>query len=181
MILSWQDKDIYAVSFLLTYSENSIYRHISLFPEFSVGYNTEEGCAHAPLFSEERWNFAFWEQNNISIINSQNSISANMFLDWCQSQKIKNIGEPESEKNMYDKNGVYVGRGPGGYIELVDLVSQIARNLQITGFLKKLFGNIPIIVHDLEYSWYSIDATKKANPYGEADTFLNIVLNNFEI
>ena len=53
----------------------------------------------------------------------------------------------------------------------MNLMSDIAYDLQNNGVIKNKFGNIPIIIHDLEYSWYTINATKKANPTGEADAF----------
>ena len=41
-----------------------------------------------------------------------------------------------------------------------------------SGFIKEKFGKpIPIIIHDLEYPWYMIEATKNANPHNEADVF----------
>ena len=30
---------------------------------------------------------------------------------------------------------------------------------------------VPILIHDLEYSWYTVEATRRANPNGEADSF----------
>ena len=49
----------------------------------------------------------------------------------------------------------------------------VANKLQSSGFIEGKFGRpIPIIIHDLEYPWYIIEATRKANPGGEADTFL---------
>ena len=181
IISSWQEKGIYALSFLLVYNETSFYDNIQFLPEFSIGYNTEEVCAGAPLFSEDRWNYAFWKQNNIPIISPQNPTAVELLLDWYHVQGIKNIGVPEREEDMYDKRGIYAGKGPGGYIELMNLISQIARRIQNNNFVKERFGNIPIIVHDLEYSWYSIRATQNANPNGEANTFLVAVSNNFEI
>jgi hypothetical protein len=32
---------------------------------------------------------------------------------------------------------------------------------------------LPIIIHGLECAWYDIEATQKANPNGEADTYIN--------
>lgn len=178
---SWHEEGIYALSFLLSSNEFSIYNNVSFFPEFSIGYNTEEKCEFAPLLSEERWNFAYWEQNNIPIISPKKKIAANFLLDWYSEQGIKNIGVPESEDDMFDESGIYVGKGPGGYIELMDMISIIAMKLQNSNFIKERFGNIPIIIHDLEYSWYSIRATQNANPNGEASAFLRAVSNNFEI
>lgn len=56
--------------------------------------------------------------------------------------------------------------------ELLTLVSNIAKDLQNEGFIEGHFEKrIPIIVHGLEYAWYDIEATKNANPNGEAETF----------
>mgnify|MGYP004433451087 FL=1 len=56
----------------------------------------------------------------------------------------------------------YIGKGPNGIFELVDLLSRIALNLRSTDIFKEAYGNIPIIIHDLDYSWYTVNATKKA-------------------
>ena len=66
----------------------------------------------------------------------------------------------------------YIGKGPVGYYELLSEITAVANKLQTSGFVKNKFGRpIPIIIHDLEYSWYSIEATLKANSNGEANTF----------
>ena len=67
----------------------------------------------------------------------------------------------------------YIGKGPVGYYELLSEVSALAGRLQKSGFIKEKFGRaISIIVHDLEYPWYVMEATATANPNGEADSFL---------
>ena len=49
----------------------------------------------------------------------------------------------------------------------------MTKNQQEISFIKNKFGKpIPIIIHDLEYPWYIIEANKKANSHGEADMFL---------
>ena len=66
----------------------------------------------------------------------------------------------------------YIGKGPAGLYELLQEIAAAARTLQNSGFIQRKFGRpIPIIIHDLEYSWYMIDATKAANANGEATEF----------
>ena len=66
----------------------------------------------------------------------------------------------------------YIGKGPVGYYELLSEIAEVARKLQLSGFIKAQFGRpVPIILHELEYPWYCMEATAKANPNGEADTF----------
>lgn len=172
VISKWDDKNIYAISFLLVYDCSANYKGVNNFPELSIGYNTEEHCGSVDLLSEERWNYAFWSQNNTIILDSENTEMSDCLLEWYKEKKISNVGI-ELEEDMYDDDMNYVGNGPGGYIELLNLISDIARKIQSNGYIKKRFGTIPIIVHDLEYSWYVYDATKNANPNDEAKTFLD--------
>lgn len=66
----------------------------------------------------------------------------------------------------------YIGRGPNGYYELLSEVAKVAKRLQESGYVREMFGRpTPIIIHELEYSWYIIEANKEANPNGEADSF----------
>ena len=151
------------------------------YPEFSVGYNTEEECNFAPAYSEERWNFAFWCQNNKVLLSPTDKYSFNLLLEWCKEQKITNFGEPEEEDNIYDSNNEYIGKGPGGCFELMQLIASIARKLQSNNFIKERLGNIPIIIHDLEYTWFLIEeGTVYANPNGEADIFLEAYNRGYE-
>ena len=47
------------------------------------------------------------------------------------------------------------------------------KKLQSEGYTEAHFGKkLPIIIHGLEYAWYDIEATQKANLNGEADTFI---------
>ena len=170
-IAKWKQRDIYAISLLMTYHELSIYDGIKNFPEISIGYNTEKYCGSASLLSEERWNYAYWEQNNEVILDNQDTVGADLLLKWWSEQGISCL-DYESEDEMYDENMNYIGKGPNGFFELVNLISDIVLDLQNSGVVREKFGSIPVIIHDLEYSWYTINATKKANPNGEADCFL---------
>lgn len=60
-----------------------------------------------------------------------------------------------------------------GEIELVTAAANIARRLQTAGFIREHSGeNVPILIHDLEYSWFDLEATRFANPEGQAEAFL---------
>lgn len=175
-VSEWKDTDIYAISFLLTFNQSSNYKGIENFPEFSVGYNTENDCGYADMLSEERWNFACWCQNNAVIIDADHTEIADELIEWYNEQGIVDIGL-ESEDEMYNENGDYIGKGPNGYWELLSLISNIAKRIQINGDVKSRLGNIPIIVHNLEYSWYVSIVTENANPNGEAKVFLDYLRN----
>ena len=56
---------------------------------------------------------------------------------------------------------------------MLQIVAEVANKLQSKRYVEQHFGKeIPIIIHGLEYAWYDIEATQKANPHGEADTFI---------
>lgn len=165
---SWNEKDIYAISFFVYSNEAYLYGEFSNVSEFLISYNTESDCETADVKSEERWNYAFWRQNVITITDNE---GLQVLFQWYKENGIDNIGHEDD--NCYDENYQYIGKGPVGYYELLTVVSEVANKLQNENYIVNKFGkSLPIIVHDLEYSWYVVGATKNANPNGEADQFL---------
>ena len=55
------------------------------------------------------------------------------------------------------------------------------QHLLLIKLLNKKFGKIPIIIHDLEYSWYSEEATILANSNNEAKEFIEYFREKFEV
>lgn len=81
---------------------------------------------------------------------------------------------------MYDDEYNYIGKGPNGYYELLQIVSNVAKRLLDNNVISNTFKReIPIIIHDLEYSWFSEEATKNGNPNGIADIFLEALSKGF--
>ncbi|MCL2299757.1 MAG: hypothetical protein FWC27_06375, partial [Firmicutes bacterium] len=147
---------------------------------FAVSYNTEDDCGQAPAYSEERWNYAFWRQDETEIIAADdNDEGMKTLFQWYKENGVENIGF-EDYDNEYDKDMNYIGKGPVGYYELLTAVSKVARRMQTEGFIAGKFGSIPIIVHELEYYGLIEEATAHANPNGEADLFLEAVKRGFE-
>ncbi len=169
---TWNEPDIYAISFFLDSNEAYEYKGYSNVTEFHVSYNTESDCPSTGKLSEERWNYAFWRQNETPIIEADDkSEGMKLLFEWYKENGIQNIGY-ENGCADYDTKMRYIGKGPVGYYELLLEITAVAAKLQKSGYIKDKFGSpIPIIIHDLEYPWYSIEATRKANPNGEADTF----------
>lgn len=172
IISNWHEEGIYAISFFVSFNEANEYKGYSNVPTFYVSYNTEKDCGGADALSEERWNYAFWRQNEIPIIDAEDDNEGmKVLFDWYEEKGIQNIGY-EDEDSCYDNEMRYIGKGPVGCYELLSEITAVAKKLQESGFVQQKFGaRIPVIVHDLEYSWYMIEATKKANPNGEADLF----------
>ena len=172
VIDNWNEDGIYAISFFVYSNEAYEYSGFSNVSSFAVSYNTEEDCEGAGQYDERRWNYAFWRQNETPIIdpNEPNELTDLLFA-WYKEKGITNLGEEDD--NCYDENCRYIGKGPAGHYELVTMVTEVAKRLQQEGFVQEKFGKrIPIIIHGLEYAWYEIEATLKANGSGEADMFM---------
>ena len=170
IISAWNEDDIYAISFFVYANESYEYGGVSNVTTFSVGYNTESDCNGAGELSEERWNYAFWRQDDTPVIEAEDENEGMKILfDWYRENGINNIGY-EDYQSCYDSEMRYVGKGPVGYYELLSEVTVVAEKLQKCGFINNTFANsVPIIIHDLEYPWYIIKATKTANPGGESE------------
>lgn len=173
ILSAWTEEGIYAISFFVYANEAFEYKGYSNVTEFCVSYNTENDCKDAEELSEERWNYAFWRQNEIPIIQADDQDEGMQILfAWYQEKNIQNIGY-EDYNACYDEQMRYIGKGPAGYYELLSEVTAVAKELQESGFIEEQFGApIPILIHDLEYPWYVIEACEKANPKGQADQFL---------
>ena len=172
IISAWNKDDIYVISFFVDANEAYEYNGYSNVTVFSVSYNTENDCSATGELSEERWNYAFWHHDETPVIEADNENEGiKILFDWYEENGINNIGY-EDYNDCYDNNMRYTGKGPVGYYELLSEITAIAKNLQESGFIKNEFGrSIPIIIHDLEYPWYIIEANKRVNSNGEADMF----------
>ena len=169
---SWSEPDIYAISFFVYSNESYEYKDFSNVSSFSISYNAESDCHGADLYDEERWNYAFWRQDARPIIDpvAPNELT-DLLFEWYKENGIENIGE--EDEDCYDENSYYIGKGPVGHYELLQIVTDVAKKLQAEGYIEEHFKKkMPIIIHGLEYAWYEIEATKKANPNGEADVFI---------
>ncbi len=169
---SWSESDIYAISFFVYSNEAYEYKNYSNISTFAISYNTEEDCNGADAYDEERWNYAYWRQDETPIIDPyEEPEMTELLFDWYKENGITDIGEEDD--NCYDSNGYYIGKGPVGHYELIQIVAETANKLQTEGYIEQKFGKkIPIIIHGLEYAWYDIEATQKANPNGEANIFI---------
>lgn len=168
----WSEDDIYAISFFVNSNESYEYKDFSNVSYFAISYNTESDCDGAKQYAEERWNYAFWRQDEIPVIDPFESDElTDQLFKWYEENGITNIGH--EDENCYDSGFNYIGKGPVGHYELLTIVSEVAKRLQEEGYIENHFGKkLPIIVHGLEYAWFDIEATQKANPNGEADVFL---------
>ena len=105
-----------------------------------VSYQTESDCYDADELSEERWNYAFWQQNETPVIEAADENEGMKILfDWYRENGIQHIGY-EDPAACYDHEMRYIGKGPVGCYELLCEIAQVARKLQVSGFIKAQFG-----------------------------------------
>lgn len=168
---TWSESDIYAISFFVDSNESYEYKNYSNVSSFMISYNTEKDCDGADVHSEERWNYAFWRQDECPVIDPDNPDDlTELLFEWYKENGIINIGE--EDEDCYDDECNYIGKGPTGHYELLQIASEVAKQIQQEGYLENRFGRkIPIIIHGLEYAWYDVEATRNANTAGEADCF----------
>lgn len=162
IINTWDENDIYAISFFVYSNEAYEYNGINNVSYFAISYNTETDCVGAGQYDEKRWNYAFWRQDETPIINpDEPGKLIDSLFDWYKENGIDNIGA--EDENCYDENCNYIGKGPVGHYELLQFASEVAKRLQQEGAIEQKFGRkLPIIIHGLEYAWYDIEATKKS-------------------
>lgn len=150
---------VYAISFFLDCNDANTIK-----PQFMISSNVENS-SNSDLMSEERWNFAFWQMNVIDIIGDYDRQSIENLNAWYNEIGIKNPGYEDLADHVAYKNYMYIGNGPEGINEFVALLVEIVQELHSSGYIVDTFGTaIPIIIHNLEYVWYMINATIKANP-----------------
>lgn len=173
-ISNWNEDGIYAISFFVCSNEAYEYNNFANVSTWAISYNAEVDCGGAGPLDEKRWNYAFWRQDETSIIDvDEPDEYTEALYKWYAEQGIENIGYEDMD-NMYDEEYNYIGKGPVGHYELIGIAANVAKKLQEEGFVANRFKKpIPIIIHGLECTWYDIEATKKANPNGEADTYIN--------
>lgn len=96
-IQKWNEEGIYVISFFVDSNAAYEYRGFENASMWTISYNTESDCDGAGLYDEERWNYAFWRQDEIPIISLEESdIYSEMLFDWYEENGITNIGEEDS-------------------------------------------------------------------------------------
>ena len=99
-------------------------------------------------------------------------------VDWYAENGVDNIGYEDDEQD-YDDEMNYIGNGPNGCKELYALISEVVLNLRSDNEVGKIIADIPILIHDYEYSYYITKYIKSANPNKQADEFLKYYEENF--
>lgn len=113
IISTWHADDIYAISFFVYANEVYEYDGFSNVTQFFVSYQTESDCCGEDELSEERWNYAFWQQNETPVIEADDGDEGMKILfDWYRENGIEHIGCYEDPAACYDEKMRYIGKAP---------------------------------------------------------------------
>ena len=108
ILSSWDEEGIYAISFFVSANPAQEYGGCSNVTEFCVSYNTESDCAGAGALSEERWNYAFWRQNETPVILAdEDDEGMKTLFAWYAENGVENIGY-EDPAASYDSKMRYI-------------------------------------------------------------------------
>lgn len=161
--------DIYVISFLID-NERDDPRQ----PTLTIGYNTEaqfrSTIADASDEAEARWNYAFWLQNELTIIGD---LTRDPDGAAARHQWISELGLWYDEPTHPEDWMTTVGP-TAALIEanLNQACVQLARDLHNDGVITSAIGKpVPVILHELEYYEGIARRTEAANPPGLADDF----------
>lgn len=169
--------DIYAVSLWVSELDDDPRR-----PTITVGYNTEcqvAGCTPGPGqrpgrpaasdAAEARWNFAFWLQNSLAVIGSDEDDpkGAELREAWARQRGFWYSDEEEARDldAVLEKAQRLTG-------EFVAIVVGVVQDLHRGGEIVRVFGRaIPLLIHELEYYDEIARQNEAANPPGVVDDF----------
>ncbi|MFJ6459848.1 hypothetical protein ACIQM0_02080 [Streptomyces sp. NPDC091387] len=167
--------DIYVVSFFIDNEDDDPRQ-----PTLTIGYNTEtqfrHSIQHASDEAEARWNYAFWIQNQQTVIGdlASDPIGAMTRREW-----ISRLGLWYDEPTADDDWQTAIG-STTALIEahFNQACGQLARSLHETGVIERAVGErVPVVLHELEYYEGIARRTEAANPAGLADEFTAWVRN----
>ncbi|QEV04928.1 hypothetical protein [Streptomyces prasinus] len=167
--------DIYAVSFLIDNEDDDPRQ-----PTLTIGYNTEtqarRSIQDASDQAEARWNYAFWIQNELTVVGNLTSDPAGA---TARQEWITELGLWYDEPtDLADWDSVIGPLAAQIEARFNQTCCQLARTLHTTGVIGRSVGRtVPVIVHELEYYEAIARQTEAANPPGLADEFTSWVRN----
>lgn len=162
-------EDIYVISFFID-NERDDPRQ----PTLTIGYNNETQFQHtianASDEAEARWNYAFWLQNELTVIGdlTRDPDGATARHRW-----ISELGlwydEPARAEDWTTTVGPMAAKIEANFNQAC---VHLARDLHNDGVIKSVIGKpVPVVLHELEYYEGIARRTEAANPPGLADDF----------
>ncbi|QHT67775.1 hypothetical protein GXP67_14590 [Rhodocytophaga rosea] len=145
--------DIYVFSFFVYDDEDDPRR-----PTLTIGYNTltnfHEQINDASDEQEAKWNYAFWLQNEIeSIGTEEDKVGKKLIENWVVEKKLYYTDKEEDRD--FDACMEKAEQITKNFIDLLIQIVQETHQAQIT--------NLPILIHELEYYDLIRDQNIQAN------------------
>lgn len=162
--------DIYALSFFYHAEDDD-----ARYPCIEVSYNTythyKQETANAAHEPEAKWNYAFWLQEPIAKIGgATDELLHNWFKISPYYYSAEDNEAAEEDDELFDR---IMELGENFETEFVEHIISMTRKLFKERVIEKKFGkDIPVIIHELEYSDQPIGWTQKANKSGLIEEFL---------
>ncbi|WP_164494578.1 hypothetical protein, partial [Streptomyces sp. ADI92-24] len=169
-------QDIYVVSFFIDNEADDPRQ-----PTLTIGYNTEAQFRHtiadASDEAEARWNYAFWLQNELTVIAdlTRDPEGAAARHQWISELGLWYDHEPTQPDDWMKTIGPTAALIEANFNQTC---VQLARHLHDDGVIKSALGKqVPVVLHELEYYEGIARRTEAANPSGLADDFTAWVHN----
>lgn len=172
-------RDAYVVSFFVHDYEDD-----PRLPILTVGCNTDarwRSCTPAPGqqprwpiasdSDEAKWNYAFWLQNEITVIGEPDTEGAGLRKEWFKARGLWFEDDLfDSDQDNWERIAAQMTSS------FVGMCVQVACTLHADGSVVGSFGKVvPIVVHELEYYDEIAEQTERANPPGVAAAFVSWV------
>ena len=149
IINQWKEDEIAAISILVYSNETYVYKGIKNFFEISIGY----------IQKDDKYDSDDVKGLKVILNAEEDDETAEIILEFLVSNGVKNIGSEDFEKS-YDENMNYIGKGPNGYYEVLNMISEVARDLQLHGIVNKKFGNGSFNVSQKKTAGYNYGGMK---------------------
>ncbi len=153
--------DIYAVSFLIDNEDDDPRQ-----PTLTIGYNTEtqarRSIQDASDQAEARWNYAFWIQNERTVVGD---LTSDLAGATARQKWISDLGLWHDEPtDLADWDSVIGPLAAQIEARFNRTCCQLTRTLHTTGVIERSAGRtVPVIVHELEYYEAIARQTEAAN------------------
>ncbi|MER6400844.1 hypothetical protein ABT263_33110 [Kitasatospora sp. NPDC001603] len=171
-----EGKDTYVIPFFID-NERDDPRQ----PTLTIGYNTEaqfqRTIAAASDEAEARWNYAFWLQNELTVIGdlTRDPDGAAARHQWISELGLWYDDEPTRPEDWMTTVGPTAALIEANFNQAC---VQLARHLHDDGVIENTIGKpVPVILHELEYYEGIARRTEAANPPGLAEDFMAWVRN----
>ncbi len=168
-------ENIYALSFWF-YNEDDEFHFPTIILSYNTKSNFQTNIENASDENEAKWNFAYWLQNDLVQIGGEDDKFLKKWFkvsEYYYSEKENELAENDDE--LFDKLCV---KGKKFNNEFIELIIKMSSELHSNGIIKGVFGkSLPIIIHELEYYDKPVSWTKKGNPTGIANEFIDWIEN----